>query len=47
MTKEIPLDKQIQIVELSLKEMFRSDIAKETNTAEKTVYKYQKKFNLV
>jgi transposase len=41
------MDQLGKIIKLSEKNKFRSEIAKTTNLSENTIYKWQKKFDLV
>ena len=45
--KSIPIDKISEIVELTKQDLFRSEIIERTGLSESTVYKYQRKFNLL
>jgi transposase len=45
--KPILSEKILQIIELSQQNLFRSEIASQVGVSESTIYKYQKKFDLV
>lgn len=45
--REISMDQIAKIVELSEKNRFRSDIAIETELSENTIYRWQKRFDLI
>lgn len=47
MPKEIPIEKQLKIVELSQEGLFRRAIANTIGVGKMTVFKYQKQFDLV
>ena len=47
MPERIEIDKMEKIIKLTEEGNFRSDIAKELDVCERTVYNYQKKLNLI